>query len=613
MLHGMWSRLLEALKPRRAPWVWAGLALIVTAYAGLLRYEALVANYGWMGQPRWSEALAQYAVPVARQLRPEHVTWGKTRDPYINGDPINYLRFAREMRHFYQAHVREPVFLAWTRAWLWLCGWRDVGLSFASAAGGTLAVLATFLLGAAAFSPLAGLLAALALAIEFTAITLSIDGWRDDTFTCVVALSAAAFAAMRRQPSRASAVLAGVAAAAACLTRITALSFVLPAMLWIGLEAPRAQRVVRWKTVGVAALVCAALLAPYLINCARATGDPLIAINYHTRYYRAAEGHSATESVSVAAYLRDKLTSRPITTIDTASQGLVTYPFENKWHGFVHWHERLPGVLAWLAAVGLVGAVFSADGRLLLVVLFSSLLPYAFTWSLGGGGEWRFTEHAYPFYLVFAAAVAVAAIRWMVAVVRRQPGWVVSPPRSTVLRLVGVVAALALAWAAYGALPWLTVREALLAGDEVNITAGHRDRWFFAGGWSPPVLGGVPYRVAQDELVGLRLPLVTGSEFWLTLRMDPAETADAGEQPRVAVFLNRRLLAHFDLTRDPARMGSYRIRVTNPDRRAIDRIDLLASHTVPARAAGPNYESLDPASPVAFRLWYVRIVPEVEP
>ena len=35
------------------------------------------------------------------------------------------------------------------------------------------------------------------------------------------------------------------------------------------------------------------------------------------------------------------------------------------------------------------------------------LLPYAFTWGIPGGGEWRFTMPAYPFYLVAAALALV--------------------------------------------------------------------------------------------------------------------------------------------------------------------------------------------------------------
>ena len=101
---------------------------LVTLYAALLRYEALVANYAWTGQPAWSATLQRYAVPVARVLRPPSIAWGPNPRLYIAGDPINYLRYAREMRHFYQAHVREPVFLELTRVSLWLTGGRDIGL-----------------------------------------------------------------------------------------------------------------------------------------------------------------------------------------------------------------------------------------------------------------------------------------------------------------------------------------------------------------------------------------------------------------------------------------------------------------------------------------------------
>ena len=87
-------------------------ALVITAYGGLLRFEAMVADYGWMGLPAWSEALARHATPIARELRPVSVLWVPVKNPYAGSDPVNYLRFAREMTGFYQAHVREPLFLA---------------------------------------------------------------------------------------------------------------------------------------------------------------------------------------------------------------------------------------------------------------------------------------------------------------------------------------------------------------------------------------------------------------------------------------------------------------------------------------------------------------------
>jgi hypothetical protein len=596
------------ISPRR-PWIW--LALAITVYGGLLRYEALVANYAWAGQPAWSASLSRYAMPVAARLRPRQVTWGKTSDLFTNGDPKNYLRFAREMTHFYQAHVREPVFLASTRAWLWLCGDRDIGLGFASVAGSTAAVFATYLLGAAAFSPVVGLLAALALAIEFHAIALSIEGWRDDTFMFAVSLAGAALTSFWKNPTPLRGALAGIAMAAACLTRITALSFVLPALAFLAVAAWRSpRRKAAFHSLGVAVLVGAGLVAPYLINCALATGDPLYAINYHTQYYRAAEGGSLDHPQSALAYVSGKLAARPVGTMDTAVQGLITFPFLNKWHGFVHWYSWLPGLLLGPAAVGLVCAVFSPTGRLLLLLLITSLTPYAVTWSVGGGGEWRFTQHAYPFYLVLGAWVGVSCVRWLAIAARGGARWDRASlvPRLAQAAVALLIVVLAVVW--QRGVPLLAAGEALRSGEDVTLTAGDRDAWVFSDGWSPPVLGGVPFRIARATVTAIRVPVADRSDFSLTLRMDPAETADEERQPRVTVFLDRRAIAQLRLTRDPLRMGSYRIRITGHPPRAFSRLELVASHTVPAADAGLHFRTEPPDSPVAFRLWYVRVNPE---
>ncbi|HXW04617.1 MAG TPA: glycosyltransferase family 39 protein [Vicinamibacterales bacterium] len=602
--------LLEAVSPRRG-WIW--LALLVTVYGGLLRYEALVTNYGWMGQPAWSSALSRVAIPTARALRPGTVHWGPSKDPYVNGDPINYLRFAREMTHFYQAHVREPVFLALSRAWLWLCGNRDIGLSFASASGSTAAVFATYLLGAVAVSPLVGLLASLGLAVEFAVITASYQGWRDDTFMAVVALAAAGLVALRRCASPRVAVLAGVAMGVACLTRITSLSFVVPGLLWIAMETARpSARPAAPRHVAIAALIAAALVAPYLVNCARATGDPLISINYHTRYYRAAEGRDPGQSESAVGYIADKFASRPIAALDTGLQGVLTFPFFNKWYGYVQWHPRLPALMQWAAALGLLCAVFTPTGRFLLLLLFTSLVPYAMTWRVGGGGEWRFTQHAYPFYLVFAFWTATTIVRWLVARVRLRSVRL-EHPRLRLFQAAMAVAMVAVALSWEQGVPLWAADEALRANDAVTLPAGHRDRWLFEDGWSEPIVHGVPYRVARAPVASLRLPVGGHSDFWLTLRLDPAETADLDRQPGVSVYLDRRLIARLRLSRDPQRVGTYRLRVTGHPERTFSRLELVASHLVPAREAGPHFDSLDPAAPVAFRLWYVRVDPDLAP
>ena len=588
----------------------AALVALITLYGALLRIDALASRYGGMEQPGWAVALEQRTLSLTRHLRPHDVPWGAAvPHPYVGGDPANYLRFAREMRHFYQAHVREPVFLAITRGFLWLTGGADISVSFASALAGTLAIPATYLLGAAAWSPLAGFIAALALAMELEAVLWSVDGWRDDTFMLFVALAAWAFVRLRQRPSASAAAVAGIAAAAACLTRITALSFIVPGLVWIVVESPRAVRRAMLRHAALAALMCGVLVAPFLVNCWRATGDPFFAINYHTVYYRAAEGQPTTEPVSALRYVTSKFVARPFQTIDTASVGIVRRPFVRNWTGFDHWVSGAGRVLQVCAAAGLVLALWTRDGRLLLILLFTSLIPYALTWPLGGGGEWRFTQHAYPFYLVAASGAIALAVTKVSAL--RAPGTLTRPAvsRARLAQASAVLLVLVIAGAVHVTLPMLVVREALAAGEAATIAAGERDRLFFAGAWSPPEpAGNTTVRVALDERVAIRVPLPRRADYWLTVRMDPAETADLNQQPRVTAFLNGGTIAQIRMRRDPARMGLYRIAVPKElVGRRISRLDLVASHTVPAGEAGPRFASLPASDRVAFRLWYVRI------
>jgi hypothetical protein len=188
---------------------WTLIALAaITLFGGLLRLDAVTVRYGWMDHPAWAVRIEQRLLPVSKALRPA-APWSRVDQPYVGGDPINYLRFAREMRHFYQAHVREPVFLALTRMMLWLMHDSDIGVSYASWLAGTLAIVAAYLLGAAAWSRAAGLIAAAALAIELEAVRWAADGWRDDTFMLAVALSAWAFVRLLQRPTVTWAVAAG--------------------------------------------------------------------------------------------------------------------------------------------------------------------------------------------------------------------------------------------------------------------------------------------------------------------------------------------------------------------------------------------------------------------
>jgi 4-amino-4-deoxy-L-arabinose transferase-like glycosyltransferase len=585
----------------------------ITLFGALLRLDALTVKYGWLDHPAWAVRLEQALLPVSSSVRPAGAPWARVDQPYVRGDPINYLRFAREMRHFYQAHVREPVFLSLTRGMLWVMRDSDIAVSYASALAGTLAIVATYLLGAAAWSRAAGLIAAAALAIELDAVKWAVDGWRDDTFMLFVALCGWAFVRLLQRPTRRWAVAAGVIAAGACLTRISSLSFVIPALIWIGVHEWRARVTARPLALPavISAGVMALLVAPFLINCWRATGDPFFAINYHTVYYRAAEGRSLDEPVGALAYVGGKLRERPVSTIDTAGVGLLVFPFTNKWLGFNQWSTWLGPVFRWFAVAGLILALWSPEGRLLWLILLTSLAPYAVTWSVGGGGEWRFTQHAYPFYLVAAGAAMAILARGVVRVMTRRAE-IASMVRGRRVRQAAAVALIvALGWGLYVTLPYFVIHEALAAGDTVSVGVSNRDLLFFGDRWSERSgSGNVVVRVAVADRVSIRLPLPRPTEHLLTLRMDPPQLADPAYQPKITVFLDGHTIGHVRFEFDPQRVGAYRMTVPRElAGRSFSRLDLVASHTIPAAQAGPRFAWLPGETPVAFYLWYVRVEP----
>ena len=600
---------------RRRRLVWHALAALVVVYGALLRLDAFVGKYGTLDRPAWARVMTEEVAPAAAALRPERIAWRREVRPYVGGDPIAYLAFARAMTSFYQPHVREPVFLAMTRAGLFLLDGQDAGISLASAAGSILAVLGVYLLGCALRSPPVGLIAAILMAIEQEAITWAPDGWRDDPFTASVLLSTWALLRLRETPTPWRGAAAGVLGGLACLTRITALSFLVPALAWIAVPAlwraarqgPARQALSPPAVRGVlaAAAALAIVVGPYLVSCAIAYGDPLIAINYHTRYYRYSEGAASDAPMSASTYVTSKLRDRPFTTIDTGFNGLFVQPFVSKWRGLEPWIRGLGEAASWLAIAGVAGLAFSSGGRLFLLVLLTSLVPYMFTWNIGGGNEWRFTMHAYPFYLLAAAWAVVRAGETVVRVARgRTPELA---PRPWFRRAAAVLVVFALGRAAYLGLPWLSVRESIGSGASTSIETGDRDRLFYRDGWSRPFAEGITARVMVDERATLAFPLPERRSYDMVLRLDPVLP---DRQDRFTLLFNRRLLGTLPILWDPRRVGSYRLHVpADLVRAGTNELTIVAEDLVAAAETGGRFGWLPPGSRLGFRIWYLRVIP----
>jgi 4-amino-4-deoxy-L-arabinose transferase-like glycosyltransferase len=560
------------------------LPALVVLYAAALRFEALVARYSWEG-PRWALA-AERAV---RPLHPAALRWKPALEGY-SGDPYSYLVRAREMEGFYEPSVREPLFPFVTRQMLHVLGDRNVAVNAASALFSTLVVLATYLLGAQAFSRAVGLAAALGVALHRDAIWFGVEGFRDDAFTLFVLASTLALLRLRERPTAGRAVLAGLAAAGAMLSRVTSVSFLLPALAVVafapGADAPR-----RRKAAALAVAVLIAVAGPYLLSCTLAYGDPFYAVNFHTKFYRSRSGMAFDTPMSALDYLRTGF--RPFHLADTGLTGLTSYPFGNKWGGLEHVSPWIARLLAGAAVVGLGLFLGSAAGRLLLVVLVTSLLPYAFTWEVPGGAEWRFTMHALPFYLIAAGLTLARAGRLLRSEPWRALGRRVRErPRRLAAGVAAVAVAAAAGWAGLCALTYLRARESLRAGEPAVILAGPRDWLFFGSGWDAPRRRGfVTVRRASDLPASLWIPLGSPVDCRLTLRIDPDPPAAAGLS--LDVGLNGAPLASLPLSWDPSRIGSYELLLPKGRMRA-----------------GRNRLDLGPGGLV---LWYVRVEPAPAP
>lgn len=598
----------------------AVLALVVVL-AAALRLDALTGRYGQVDRPGWARAMQVGSQELVRMLgsplgawdiEPEHPHQDGPPTRYIS-DPYTYLRRARSMESFYGAHYREPVFPFVVKGYVWLLDDQNIAVSVASGTFSVLCVLAAYLLGTMAFSRWVGLAAALGMAIERDLVWWGISGWRDSAFTFMVMVSVCAILFYRDRPSPGRALALGVCAALACLTRIFSVTFLAPGFLYLLLRAPGCWRR-RIRDVAIATITTAVLVAPYLLNCWRDYGDPLYALNYQPLYYLAAEG--AGPSIAVEGvrpptapgaldYIGEKLLKTPFQTLDTVAPGMTVYPFSNKWSGFDAWHQRLGGWLAGAALAGLVLFVASERGRLLLVVLACAQVPFAFTWRLSS--DWRYTEFAYPFFLVAAGLVItrMGAMMWPSRwreVARFRP-----TKRSVVVGLVILGSIVLIAWFMLRGLPVMKVREVLLADREAVVVAGPRDESFFAEGWGERIqTANVTARVPLGDRAAIYLPLPRLSDYQATLRMDPfpPPAAEDGAPHAVSILFNGVWLRTVDLTWDPERVGSYSVLL---------RASLVKPWRNRLEFATPTTRSEGGArAERSFKLWYVLVKPVPE-
>lgn len=622
------------LRIRRAL-AWIVLAGILI-HGALLRIDAITGRFGVVSSPRWLSAIQTRSIVPPTAIRPASIVWEpEALYPHRDGppthyrsDPYTYLEAGRKMTSFYTAHFREPVFPFATKLWLGILGGQDVAVSFASTACSLLAIWFTYVLGAAVWSRPVGLLAALGLSLDYDVIGLASLGWRDDAYMAAFTLCAyllvrywkAGHAAGRRvyrvarwnvDAFYAEAVVLGVGAGLAILTRIMAVPFLVAGVGWI-LIGRRAAWRQQLAGAALAALVAMLTAVPYFTNCWRVYGDPFYTFNFHAVIYSEAEGQAGFQG-STASYVRDKIAKRPREALDTIAQGLTSYPFTNKWHGLSRWKS---GIDEWVSMAGLAGLVVfagSAWGRLLLIVTVTSLLPFSLTWTVDP--DYRFTVYVYPILLVAAAVAAGAVVRGARAFLTPRRRAAHAPWRAFAWRpfVATLTAALVLLWFVARLSPSLMLAEALKAGEDVSIIAGARDGASFGRGWAELIgSSNVRSRVMTSEAeLWLRLP--APADYPATLRMDPfpRPLGDAAARlPGVEVTLNGTAVATIAMRWTPGRVGSYDIVLPRAAvRRGANRLVL---RVVPSVSSAPD--RTQPPHPGltegdALTLWYLRVHP----
>jgi len=504
-------RLEPARFARLAPAAALGL---VTLAAGAFRFESLAIRYWGVAGPDWAEALAA----DIRSLRPgafEHAPYAEA----YGGDPFSYLTIARSMGAFYEPSSREPLFPALTRLALWFAADRDIGINFLSALASTLTCVSIFALGARLLSPWSGLLAALLWAIEWQAISFSVEGWRDDLFTLQVAACAAGLVALHLRPTTRGALLLGLVGGLTLLTRLSALTFLIPGIVAAVLLPSNAGRPDRLRASAIALAGMGLLAGPFMISCALGYGDPFHAVNVHAAFYRNRAGLEGSGGLTAVQFLAQS--RLPWEFVETGFVGLTSFPFLNKWSGFGAWLSGLGDAVRLLALAGLPILLLRPAGLVALVVLFSSIAPYAWTWDIPGGSEWRFTLPAYPFYLVSAAIAVESAIRF-IADVRARAARRAALHGALRYGVVAGVLLLGVPWI-HQKLDWLRVAEAIRSGRSTMIQAGAEAGDVFASGWRHRSDGGGAFEMNEAE-ARLRIPLPEGRRARAVLRLGATTT-----------------------------------------------------------------------------------------
>lgn len=600
--HDIWGRLRHLPAAR---WLEVSLLSAIFAYGSLLRFEAFQRDYGPLLGSSWWVRLQGGVADLVQLIRPASLAWPPGSLPY-RFDAKSYVGEARAMAHFYEARLREPLFVFATKVGQWLTGDQDIAVSMMSSIFSSLIILATYALGRAIGGAAVGLLGALFIAIERDMIWTGTAGYRDDLFALLTVLFAYCCVCLYRRPSIRRAVVTGIVAGLACLTRVTALSFVLPGLLAVTFSHGFRDVREMLQPAVASGLIAVTLLAPFLVTCWIEYGDPFYSINAHSRFYRQRSGMDVTEPMNAGSFLALRLSDEPAQTLHTALRGITIYPWANKWSGYAgYWGRPFASALKWLCVAGVLMWLWVPEGRLALLVFAASMLPYAFTWEIRGGAQWRMTMHAYTFFLPAAAYAIVETMRWARRLATTKAAR--RPEIQQLARRMALAAGLVFLFLAFlSALSPIAVAHDLARGREASVGGDANDDLMFTAGWLERKRGeNVTFYYPRDDRGTIWIPMPGGRAYDCLLRLDMLPDT-SGSRQIVELRVNRRWTQRLTVRGDPNDVGRYRFRIpAGIVRSGLNRFDLIAPHGIRAEAGAAGV-SAEPR----FRFWYIRFFPQ---
>ncbi|MBI2068991.1 MAG: glycosyltransferase family 39 protein [Elusimicrobia bacterium] len=330
---------------------------------------------------RWQELLAVQYLP-------------------LQGDAPGFFQLARDLQWSrpLDTGIREPFFVWAARLGLALAPDTDFHFRLITLDLGLALIPMVFFVFRRALGEPTALLAASLMAINPFSAQMACKGLRLEIYTLeILALTWV----LLGSPTLRRAMLAGVIAAAICLTRVNSLIAVIPLILFWALR-PR-----RWREGLLTLGVLASAMAPYFWHTHRQWGSPLGQLNAHTAFYRNIEktGRPSYEGGTVSAfhYLFGERGCWPLIKQTASGYGRIFFNPKNRFNKIFLGVRKSAAnwILFPFFLIGLVLSLRRWPQRwyLLICMVFLNGLPFLESYFY----EMRLLFHVAPFFAAFTA------------------------------------------------------------------------------------------------------------------------------------------------------------------------------------------------------------------